>query len=135
MTSPRRRWSFSLRAMLVVVTLAGCCLGWIESQRRYVRGRRQLLDMIYKEGGSCLGNPPPAFRIGRIRRFFGDEYVDPIYLTVSSNREQEVRRLFPESKIERVPDDRFKQPARYSAHVPLPGEVKAPDEDEESDQP
>jgi len=41
MTAPRRRWSFSLRTLFVVVTLAACWLGW---QLNWIRDRHAFLE-------------------------------------------------------------------------------------------
>jgi hypothetical protein len=43
MTAPRRRWSFSLRTLFVVVTALGGSLGWVTYQFNWIRERHRVL--------------------------------------------------------------------------------------------
>ena len=54
-----RRWfriRFSLRTLLIVVTLAGTvCGGYIASQASIVRQRKAMLQKIFQDGGEAGG--------------------------------------------------------------------------------
>jgi len=48
----RRRWyQYSLRTLLIVVTLAGCGFGWLGVKMREAREQRAAVDAIKKLGG------------------------------------------------------------------------------------
>ena len=81
-TVSKRRWSFSLRTLFVVVTVFGCWLGW---QVKTVRDRSNARYEIEARGakiaaGSVLGGSARVVRAGDplaklpwIRRALGDE--------------------------------------------------------------
>ena len=47
MNAPRRRWfSFSLRTLFVVVTIAAIAGGWVMYQVSWIRQRRTMLDEV-----------------------------------------------------------------------------------------
>ena len=83
-TVSKRRWSFSLRTLFVVVTVFGCWLGW---QVKTVRDRSNARYEIEARGakiaaGSVLGGSARVGRAGDplaklpwIRRALGDEPV------------------------------------------------------------
>ncbi len=78
--------------------------------------------------------------VGRVREYLGDSHTGIIWLPESTPKERAyaVRRLFPEAKIERVPDNWREpftpnRPPASRDHVPLPGEVEAPDDDEDAE--
>ena len=54
MTAPRRRWSFSLRALFVMVTVLAASLGWLMHQRRLVQERTTTLAWLKQGHGLCL---------------------------------------------------------------------------------
>jgi hypothetical protein len=39
--APKRRWSFSLRTLFVVVTAVSCCAGWAVYQMRWIQQRHE----------------------------------------------------------------------------------------------
>jgi hypothetical protein len=112
---PTRRWySFSLRTMLIIVTLVACWLGWESS---VVRGRKQLMqEMELRPGvrflsaelyhafhGSRTPDPPIA-RTSTLRRWLGDKAIQEIeYLRTYHNlTPEEIARLartFPEAEV------------------------------------
>src|ERR1700676_5457431 len=48
----RRRWyQYSLRTLLIFVTLAGCALGWLGPKVQQARYQQAAVDMIARQGG------------------------------------------------------------------------------------
>ena len=105
MTAPRRRWSrFSLRTMLVVVTLVGGWLGW---ERHVVNGRAGVRQDIENAGGTFYTGDfvpgpfprpapqPPSW----IRRQLGDESVGLIDLHHEQWDVKMIKSWFPEADL------------------------------------
>ncbi|HEY1784219.1 MAG TPA: hypothetical protein VGG30_01675, partial [Pirellulales bacterium] len=106
MTAPRRRWSFSLRTLFVVVTVAACWLGWEEN---IVRQRAQFYAWVVDNGGFDFyeGFAPGTTRIpipelSAIRRLLGDKPRAYLVLPIGTHPEREkmAKSLFPEAKVE-----------------------------------
>jgi len=109
-TAPKRRWfRFSLRGLLVVVTVLGCWLGWEVSA---VHQRRSMAQRFEAEGGfvevwtSDLEvqygyEPGRGPKISGWRRWLGDRAYNFITLPPSSTKPDfmRARALFPEADI------------------------------------
>ena len=90
--TPKRRWfTFKLRTLFVVVTMASCWLGW---QVHIVQRRRTFLA-VNEQGGTWVH---PDFAQGlpfpTIRRWMGDEPRGMVSVHRSSDMARE-RQLFP----------------------------------------
>src|SRR4051794_40929088 len=126
MTTPRRRWpSYSLRTLLVVVTVSGAITGWLIQQREVVRQRLLMRSEIESQGAWvistgerirvsdwCCRSEPSWLQsklaerqeqrhsqstLPLLRLWLGDQYIEGICLTESlSARREEMARLFPE---------------------------------------
>ncbi len=111
---PRRWFSFSLRTLLILITLVACWLGW---ESNVVRGRKQLMqDMELRQGVRILtaeaysayhdSRTPsePIARVSMLRRWLGDKAIQEIeYVTGYHKLSQEdiarLTRTFPEAKV------------------------------------
>jgi hypothetical protein len=104
----KRRWfQFSLRTLLIVVTLLAAPLGYVGWQAKIVRERRALLDSIKAAGGSDLTDvlhnsaipPPPPW----LRRILGDQTVEVLLVPATTNEETlaRIHRLFPDTLVGR----------------------------------
>jgi hypothetical protein len=102
--SPRRRFQFRLRTLMIAVTLFALIpCGYVGWQAKIVRERRALLDSIKAAGGYVtaardnVGPPPPSW----LRRILGDETVQILVVlpTTNSRTIAEIRRLFPDTII------------------------------------
>ena len=114
-THVRRRWfSFSLRALLVLVTALCCSLGWETS---IVRERRAVLNEMQSNQAFqftladdwALRYPPgapiePTVAIPRVRRWLGDKAIQEILFTAhhqgySETELERLKRIFPEAQV------------------------------------
>jgi hypothetical protein len=95
--SPRRRFQFRLRTLMIGVTVfcvvVGGYVGW---QAKIVRERRALLDEINAAGGGEV--PDIAHRPPWLRRILGDENVGFMVVPYMTDGETMARifRLFPD---------------------------------------
>jgi hypothetical protein len=105
--SPRRRFQFRLRTLMIVVTLLAIPLGYIGRHFAVVRGRQAMLEGVVSRGGGyvavgrSLPNGPPL-----IDRLLGDESI--MVITISSSKSGEstaaLAESFPEASINDVDD-------------------------------
>jgi hypothetical protein len=106
MSSPRRRWSFTLRTLFVVMTLAIAC-AWFVPTAWTVYERTAFVRKITAAGGSATSFPKtsPGERTAwgsraPLRMLFGDELMSELDVgeePIDSTRlEDEAFRLFPE---------------------------------------
>jgi hypothetical protein len=112
---PRRRLQFSLRTLLIFVTLIAtlaAILGW---QLNFIRERQAALMWLKQGAGWSIttaeyeqlpDQPPhdpasPSRQIPKWRRWLGDEPIASIGFErkISTADRERVRRLFPEAEI------------------------------------
>ena len=85
---PKRRWfRFSLRTLLVFVTIASAGFGWLGVKVRHVQGQREAVEAIERVGGRVEYQraevPGPAW----LRRLLGDDFfIKPRYVGFSPDR-------------------------------------------------
>jgi hypothetical protein len=98
--------SFSLRTLLIVVTLLAIPLGWIGYQAKIVRERTALLKKIEDSHGLSLPFDalyafPGPNTLNFVRRWSGDEPIGEIVLsdTIQPADVQEILDAFPEANI------------------------------------
>ena len=132
----QRRWyQYSLRTLLIVVTLAGCGLGWLGWQLRVVQERRAFLNNI---GDSEVWISKSPDGLSWIRRLLGDRVVPKIGLPIKTDKSERRRlaALFPEAEILAIPASQ-KDPRLdwsptghiqiiYEPLVPFPDETPLP---------
>jgi hypothetical protein len=100
MTAPRRRWfRFSLRTMLVVVTVFGCWMGyqvnWIRERHAAFRDRRLQITRI----------PPPGFAPAapQLLWLFGESGITGVFLMdpeLTPGDLERLKSLFPEACVD-----------------------------------
>jgi hypothetical protein len=95
-----RRWTFTLRTLLVVVAAAGMAAGWFALEFDLVRRRREALAApgltvrYFKVAG-------PGTSVPLTRRWLGDEAISLIFIAADSPADAErLRTLFPEAKVD-----------------------------------
>jgi hypothetical protein len=98
------RFQFSLRTLLIVVTLLAIPCWYMGSQYRIVAERRAVLAKVVKSGGGFYtdsGNPTPT--IPWIRSLLGDEGMSNIVYVCRAGREvhaeNEIKKAFPEASL------------------------------------
>src|SRR3954462_2715909 len=95
---PKRRWlQFSLRTMLVLVTIVCVGLGWwVQRSKEWIRQRHEWLANHPGQSGLNIGptlhQPLAPFSL----RLFGESGMPRIYVTPGDDR-LEATRLFPEA--------------------------------------
>jgi hypothetical protein len=102
----KRRWfQFSLRTLMIVVTVLAVPLGYFGWQAKIVRERRELLNWITQTGGKAY--PLVSEQVGRygevplLRRLLGDRTIGAIKLphSVAPEERQSIQRAIPEAEI------------------------------------
>ena len=107
---PRRRWyQYSLRTLLIVVTIIGCGFGWLGAKVRIVRERKAMRSEIERRGALVINlddtvwspdtKPEP---VGLIRRWMGDEALCEVYVSRKEMRSTfavRIKELFPEAIV------------------------------------
>jgi len=102
-SAPKRRWSFSLRTLLIAVTLCA----WIASQAVVINQRRTTQQWIRDNNGvafpSGVGVHAPSIPIWR--KWFGDRAIESIHLPQgTSNADvQRTAKVFPEARVDILP--------------------------------
>jgi hypothetical protein len=109
MTVPRRRWTFSLRTLFVVVTLAGCWLGYAlnwSRQRSAFLSRNRMgefdgqLEVIVAADDDCSDFPirPMPWSLWAV----GEKGIRRIYTgpELTPDVRQQMAKLFPEAFID-----------------------------------
>jgi hypothetical protein len=99
MTAPRRRWSFSLRTLFVLVTVFALPLGWTAFQFNWIRERhRALKELQIRPITFCgLCQPAPPFPLG----LFGEVSSECLVLgrEIDETTKLRLTLIFPESTI------------------------------------
>src|SRR5689334_22834012 len=75
-TKPKRRWfRYSLRTLLVFVTLASAGFGWLGYKVRQSQQHREAIKTIEKLGGTFRyeGNPTNALRPAWLSKWIGND--------------------------------------------------------------
>ena len=118
MTS-RRRFQFSLRSLMIGVTLLAVACAYVAWQARIVRDRKAMMIRLRDLGGVC--NTPDEIRdffsasykrsidmnrlpmLPWIRRWLGDQAVYQMWIpeSASSHDAAEIEQAFPEAKVGR----------------------------------
>jgi hypothetical protein len=96
----KRRWfQFSLRTLLISVTLLAVACGYIGWEAKIVRDRRALLSWLLDNGGGLMESDPSVPDVSWIRRAMGDHSVAAINLPRGISRLQvdRMKAAFPES--------------------------------------
>ena len=104
MTAPRRRWTFGLRTLFVVLTVVCCWLGW---EVNVVRKRAFAAAWIKKHEDACFwqlkaDDPYFVVRMSWIRRMLGDHYVAEIGFPskiVTLDEIHWIEKVFPEATV------------------------------------
>ena len=107
-----RRWSFTLRTLLALVTLAGGVLGCVAWQVKIVRERYTIEAYVESHGGyvshkqmviGYTNGPWQPKRLPWYRRWLGDSYTEYVELprdgAVPKDELLRIRRAFPEAQI------------------------------------
>ena len=98
-----KRFQFSLRTLLIVVTLLAIPCWYVGEQYRIVAHRKAMMARIREHGGNVMfadeasAHGPPA-SVPFIRKLLGDKALDDIGLPPGIPS-SEVREVFPEAKI------------------------------------
>ena len=106
---PKRKrfwYQFSLRTLLIVVTLLGAAFGYVASQDQIIRKREALANEVWRESprGLVYGVQwiPSMDGIPWVRRWLGDKRYDLVILrdaTASDDVMERYRQAFPEAKV------------------------------------
>jgi hypothetical protein len=98
--SPRRRWQFRLRTLMIAVTLMCAACAIVGAKVVWIRQRH---GMIKPAGGvGFVPNPEPRSAPGGLW-LFGEQGIKSLHV-INAPQEQvdEMKRLFPEAEIESI---------------------------------
>jgi hypothetical protein len=114
--SPRRRFQFRLRTLMIAVTLLAVPCAYLGWQKKIVLERKEMLAQITASGGTVMlvpstpgvtfypivnrnGAPVRYSAIPAVRRWLGDQYVVNIAPPAGMEREcvDRIAALFPEA--------------------------------------
>jgi hypothetical protein len=98
----KRRWyQFSLRTLIVAVTLLAIAAGYVGRQFQLARDRKAFLDNHLDKYGNLIVEPSVTIEVPWIRRLLGDEGVSKLGLDSGSDKDERQRAaaLFPEARI------------------------------------
>lgn len=102
MTAPRRRWSFGLRTLLLVVAILAVPLAWVGYSLNWIRERRQYLQQgISRDACSPTLTAPAGLWV------FGEKAYGGVVAVWGANEDPEdvkervdgIQRLFPEAQV------------------------------------
>ena len=104
------RFQFSLRTLLIGVTLLAVPCWYVGWQAKIVRDRKTMLQEINQAGGDsefwmdteskdCLGNETKAL-LPWYRTIFGDKAVFSVYFPNAISNTKAVADMFPEASVE-----------------------------------
>ena len=103
--NPKRRWQFSLRTLLIVVTLAALPCAWVGYSLNWIRERHIFVERthcrVINQGNLCL---PPAQAPGLLWLF---EEIGFDLVLCKDSEIDEAKRLFPESSVSEDHGDPF----------------------------
>jgi hypothetical protein len=109
--SPRRRFQFRLRTLLIGVTLLAMPCAYVASQDRIVSERTAVLCWIREHKGSSTTGEPDSPRsttkqqqpaaVSWVRRLLGDHQINHIELPPDTDigEVRRIRTMFPESDV------------------------------------
>jgi hypothetical protein len=96
---------FSLRFLLIFVTVAAVACAWLAHEGHAVQQRKSLRQWIEEGGGTCVANDlgshiPPGSKIEEpslIRRWLGDQIVRTVFLPRKTSDQdlQRIKTWFP----------------------------------------
>ena len=111
----KRHWfQFSLRMLLIVVTLLAVPLGYVGWQSKIVRERTAMREWMKGMGRIWLRTPdmgsgsippvkapPPFQKLSSLRKWLGDEEVEEIWLprTIPQSAADQIKATFPEARV------------------------------------
>ena len=109
----KRCWfQFSLRTLMVGVTLLGVACAYIGWQAKIVNERRRLLESVLLHQGVVYPDLSPSHSSGPlpdrsppwIRRLMGDVWMDGIYLDAKTSDEvlERAATTFPEATVKKI---------------------------------
>lgn len=109
----KRRWfQFSLRMLLIGVTLVAVACAYVGWQAKIVHERRWLLENVILRKGVVFPDPSPAHLTAPlpcrsapwIRQLLDDVWIDEIRLDAKTSDEEfdEIAACFPEAVVKRV---------------------------------
>ena len=78
--SPRRRFQFRLRTLMIAVTLLAVPCAYVGWQAKIVRERRELLDKLFALHHGIYRLDTKNERVPWLRRLLGDEPVDVLVI-------------------------------------------------------
>jgi hypothetical protein len=101
--SPRRLFQFSLRTLMIVVTLLAVVCGYVGWQAKIVRNRKLVMNWIATHNGETAlnrkhsGAPDYWPSIPWLRRLLGDRAIAGLNIgPLSAEDEARIREAFPE---------------------------------------
>ena len=97
MTAPRRRWSFDLRTLFVMVMVLAIPLAWLHRQKQWALARDAFRQNSSDDSYWKSDDFGPPFPLS----IFGTRGVSSIWLPGGTSAEEigRAKELFPESKI------------------------------------
>jgi hypothetical protein len=110
--APHLRFQFSLRTLMIGVTLLAVPLGYVGWQAKIVRERKAMLSHIWKVNRRALWSET-RMSVPWVRRLLGDYPVRLIELPRHADLEepQQIQALFPEATIREFEEDEVSRPA------------------------
>ena len=83
---PKRRWfQYSLRTLLVFVTLSAIPCSWLSVKMRQAERQRQAATAIEKLGGTVTWNDVASKRPAWLRSLLGSDFFDSVEIVVLNN--------------------------------------------------